>query len=74
MVAGLFMLMFVFAVFRPESYGPLLAIGPALLGAALTLFMVGRESPSSRSSALSLSIAGQFATLFGIYEIVFRLS
>jgi len=33
---------------------------------------VGRESPFFAQLALSLSIAGQFATLFGIYEIVFQ--
>jgi hypothetical protein len=64
--AGIFLLVFVAILFRPDSSGSALSLGPVLLIAAFGLFMAGRDGAFVSQLALALSIAGQFATLFGV--------
>ncbi|MGZ5598093.1 MAG: DUF4401 domain-containing protein [Usitatibacter sp.] len=70
--AGIFALIFVFMLFKPDSTGSALVIGIVLLGAAWGLFMADREGAFVSQLALALSIAGQFATLFGLHEVLFK--
>lgn len=72
--AGLFALVFVFMLFKPNSAGGGLVTGVVLLGAAWGLFMADREGAFVSQLALALSIAGQFAALFGIHEFFFKAS
>ena len=67
-VAGIFVLIFVAAVLHAV---PLLA-GIVLLAAAWGLFKVDRDGAFVSQLALGLSVAGQFALLFGIHEAVFK--
>ena len=71
-VAGIFVLLFVFLLFKPDSGGSGLAVGPVLLVAAWGLFMADREGAFVSQLALALSIAGQFAVLFGFGATVFK--
>ena len=64
--AGIFMLVFVAILFRPNSPGAAFTLGPMLLLAAFGLFKAGRDGAFVSQLALALSIAGQFAVLFGV--------
>ena len=66
--AGVFVLGFVGAVLHAV---PLFA-GLVLVAAAWGLYKVDREGAFVSQLALALSIAGQFALLFGIYEALFK--
>lgn len=66
--AGLFVLVFVGAVLNSV---PLVA-GLGLLGAAWGLYKADRDGAFVSQLALALSIAGQFALLFGIHEAIFE--
>jgi hypothetical protein len=66
--AGLFVLMFVGLGLHSV---PLLA-GSGLIAAAWGLYKVDRDGAFVSQVALALSIAGQFALLFGIHESIFR--
>jgi uncharacterized membrane protein len=66
--AGLFVLVFVGAVLNSV---PLIA-GLGLLGAAFGLYAVDRDGAFVSQLALALSIAGQFALLFGVHEAMFK--
>jgi hypothetical protein len=66
--AGIFVLVFVGAVLNSV---PLLA-GLGLLAAAWGLYKVDRDGAFVSQLALALSIAGQFALLFGIHEAIFK--
>jgi hypothetical protein len=70
--AGIFALIFVFMLFKPDSTGSALVIGVVLLGAAFGLFIADREGAFVSQLALALSIAGQFAALFGVHEVLFK--
>jgi Domain of unknown function (DUF4401) len=70
--AGVFALVFVFMLFKPDSAGSGLVAGVVLFGAAWGLFMADREGAFVSQLALALSIAGQFAALFGIHELFFK--
>lgn len=67
--AGIFVLIFVGAIFSLSSGKGALVIGPVLLGAAFALFKVDREGAFVSQLALALSIAGQFAFLFGFADL-----
>ena len=74
-VAGILVLIFVAMTFARGSSagGSVLVVGVVLLGMAYGLFWAsGRAGFAAFASqtALSLSIAGQFATLFGVTEII----
>lgn len=73
-IAGIFLLVFVFLLFRPDSPGVALFTGLVLLSAAGVLFIVDREGAFVSQLALALSVAGQFALLFGISDSIFKLS
>ncbi|HSS29362.1 MAG TPA: DUF4401 domain-containing protein [Usitatibacter sp.] len=76
-VAGILVLIFVALTFARGSSagGSVLVVGIALLAMAYGLFWAaGRAGFAAFASqtALSLSIAGQFATLFGVTELIDR--
>jgi len=70
--AGLLLVLFVGAVIHPDSGGGALFTGLVLLAAAWGLFRADREGAFVSQLALALSIAAQFALLFGTYEILFK--
>jgi hypothetical protein len=70
--AGLLLLIFVGAVLRPDSGPGALATGLVLLASAWGLFKVDRDGAFVSQMALALSIAGQFALLFGLHESIFK--
>jgi hypothetical protein len=69
--AGIFLLIFVGMLFKPDSAPGALITAAVLLGSAYALFRVDREGAFVTQLALALSIAGQFALLFGIYSAFF---
>ncbi len=73
-VAGVFLLVFVMLLFRPDSSASAFFIGPVLLAAAWGLFRVDREGAFVSQLALALSIAGQFAVVFALGETFFKSS
>jgi hypothetical protein len=70
--AGVFVLIFVMMLFSPKDAGSGLVIGCVLLAAAWGLYRVDREGAFVAQLALALSIAGQFAVLFGMHELMFK--
>jgi hypothetical protein len=72
--AGVFVLIFVMMLFSPKDAGSSLVIGCVLLAAAWGLYRVDREGAFVAQLALALSIAGQFAVLFGMHELLFKNS
>lgn len=72
-VAGVFVLGFVYTLFKPDSPGAELAIGLVLLAAAWVLFAVDRKAAFTSQLALALSVAGQIAVLFGAYGLLFKV-
>lgn len=72
--AGVFLLFFVFMLFKPESGASALFEGVVLLAAAWTLFAVDRDGAFVSQLALALSVAGQFALVFGVHETLFKPS
>jgi len=71
-IAGIFLLAFVFLLFKPDSAGVAFVIGLLLLGAAWGLFMADREGAFVSQLAVALSIAGQVAILYGLSESLFK--
>jgi hypothetical protein len=71
-VAGVFVLIFVMMLFSPKDAGSSLVIGCVLLAASWGLYRVDREGAFVAQLALALSIAGQFAVLFGMHELMFK--
>jgi hypothetical protein len=70
--AGIFLLIFVFMLFKPDSGGGALGTALILLGAAWGLYMADREGVFVSQLALALSIAGQFALFYGVYSTFFK--
>lgn len=68
--AGIFMLVFVGVLFRPESAGQAAIAGAVLLAAAWGLFMVARDGEPVfvAQLALALSIAGQCLVLYAMTD------
>jgi hypothetical protein len=73
-VAGIFILVIAFMLFKFDSGGGAFVAGIVLMAAAWGLFKVDREGAFVSQLALALSIAGQFATVFGLADTVFRSS
>ncbi len=72
-LAGVFMLVFIAIAFRPDLDRDFVPIGIALLAGAWGLFRVGRDAGSFATQfGLVMSIAGQFALLFGLETGWFR--
>jgi hypothetical protein len=69
--AGLLLLVFLGAVFMPKSGPGALAFGVVMVAAAFALFRLDRDGAFVSQLALALSIAGQFALLFGLHEALF---
>jgi len=67
-LAGIFVLILVVMLIEPNSKGTAFTSGVLLLGAAWGLFKVDREGAFVSQLALALSVAGQFAALFGIVD------
>jgi hypothetical protein len=73
-LAGFFLLVFVFILFKLDSAGAAFVTGVVLLIAAWGLFMVDRDGAFVSQLALALSVAGQIAVLFGASESLFKQS
>jgi len=71
-VAGLFLLPFLFMLFEPKSGAAALLMGAVLLAAGWGLFRVDRDGAFVSQLALAISIAGQFAVLYGVHESFFK--
>lgn len=67
-LAGVCVLVFVATLFRPESTGAIALAGLVLLAAAFGLYAVDRDSQFFDQFALALSIAGQFAFVWALYD------
>lgn len=67
-VAGLFLLVFVALLIRPEDPAPAAALGIVLLGAAWVLFLVDRDGDAVflGQLGLALAIAGQCLVLWAV--------
>ena len=72
--AGLFLLIFVGAIFKPDSGPSALVTGGVLVVAAWGLYRIDRDGAFVSQLALAFSIAAQFALLFGLHEIFFKNS
>lgn len=64
-LAGVFMLIFVALLFKPDSQGALIACGVILIAAAWGLYKVDREGAFVTQLALAFSIAGQVLLVAG---------
>ncbi|HEU4780746.1 MAG TPA: DUF4401 domain-containing protein [Steroidobacteraceae bacterium] len=67
-LAGIFLLVFLGLVFRPESGGAFFVIGTLLLGAAWFLYRADRDAVFLDQLALAISIAGQFAVAASVIK------
>lgn len=72
--AGLFLLIFVGAIFKPDTGPSALFTGVVLFAAAFALYRVDREGTFVSQLALAISIAGQFMMLYGLHETFFKHS
>jgi hypothetical protein len=70
--AGIFVLIVAGMLFMPNSPAGGFPIAFVLLAAAFGLFMADREGAFLSQLALALSIAGQFALFFSLYELFFK--
>ncbi len=68
-VAGVFLLIFAFMLFKLDSGVGAVIAGAVLIAAAWGLFAVDRDGAFVSQLALALSIAGQFALLFGLGDV-----
>jgi hypothetical protein len=69
--AGLFALIFLGALLRPDSGPSAIISGLVLVAAAWGLFRVDRDGAFVSQLALALSIAAQFLLLYGIHQAFF---
>jgi hypothetical protein len=60
-LAGIFLLIFLGLIFKPDSSGSILLLGVLLLGAAWALYFADRDAVFLDQLALAISIAGQVA-------------
>jgi hypothetical protein len=67
-LAGVFVLIFVATLFKPDSAGGIALAGLVLLSAAFGLYAADRNSEFFDQLALALSIAGQLAMVSAIYD------
>ena len=70
--AGIFLLIFVFMLFQPSKGANALFVGCVLLAAAWGLFKIDRDGAFVSQLALALSVAGQFAVVFGLGDSFFK--
>ena len=70
--AGIFLLVFVALIVKPDSGPALFVTAALLLGAAWGLFMVDRDGAFVSQLAMALSIAGQCALVIGASELFFK--
>jgi len=67
-LAGIFLLVFIGLIFKPESTSAILVIGIVLLAAAWAMYFADRDAVFLDQLALAISIAGQFAIAWGIVK------
>ncbi|HEY6123037.1 MAG TPA: DUF4401 domain-containing protein [Steroidobacteraceae bacterium] len=67
-LAGIFLLVFLGLVFKPDSGGALFAIGAVLLVAAWFLYHADRDAVFLDQLALAISIAGQFGVAVSVVK------
>jgi hypothetical protein len=67
-LAGIFLLVFIGLIFKPEDTSSIFLIGFLLLGAAWVIYYVDRDAVFLDQFALALSIAGQIAVAWGILK------
>lgn len=67
-LAGIFLLVFVALMFKPDSSGAIFAVGAMLLAGAWMLYYADRDAVFLDQLALAISIAGQFAVAWAIVK------
>ncbi len=67
-LAGIFLLVFIGLIFKPDDASTMFFIGFLLLGAAWLIYHLDRDAVFLDQFALALSIAGQIAVAWGILE------
>jgi hypothetical protein len=67
-LAGVFLLLFLGLILRPDDASTIFIVGFMLLGAAWLIYYFDREGAFFDQFALALSIAGQIAVAWGILE------
>jgi len=67
-LAGIFLLVFIGLIFKPESSSASFLVGGVLLVAAWTMYHADRDAVFLDQLALAISIAGQFAVAWGIVK------
>lgn len=70
--AGIFLLVFVGLLFRPEGSGGILGLGIALLAGAWLLYYADRRAVFFDQLALAISVAGQLAVAWAIFDTLGR--
>lgn len=65
-LAGIFLLVFLGIVFKPDERAAVLLLGAVLLVAAFVIYRADRDAVFLDQFALALSIAGQFAVAWGV--------
>jgi hypothetical protein len=65
-LAGIFLIVFIGLLFKPEKTATLLVLGSLLLGAAWLIYNADREGMFLDQLALAISIAGQVAVAWGV--------
>lgn len=67
-LAGIFLLVFVALMFKPDSSGAIFAVGALLLAGAWVLYFADRDAVFLDQLALAISIAGQLAVAWAIVK------
>lgn len=67
-LAGIFLLVFLGLIFKPDERASILILGALLLLAAWLIYRADREAVFFDQFALALSIAGQFAVGWGVID------
>jgi hypothetical protein len=67
-LAGIFLLVFLGLVFRPDELASIMALGVVLLVAAWVIYRLDREAVFLDQFALAISIAGQLAIAWSVVE------
>jgi hypothetical protein len=67
-LAGIFLLVFIGLIFKPESSSAIFTAGALLLAAAWAMYFADRDAVFLDQLALAISIAGQFAVAWGVVK------